>query len=232
MTEYNFFANRAVAKIATGSTTLGDINAAWENGSNTVTFASNCTGTVAIGDYIYNFEDDTVFNASRVASIGGVVNEVVTLEYGYKGTTNAASIGYEATLSTIAVLKGMETTVNYEHVSLYGTDSIIRQDVAKHSAKVEVKIKYAKFDPNPVNDWAQRIIHPTAVTDGTMEDTNTVFLPEVLLLINTGGATPVYQEIMIKDVYFESLPTPMPENEFIVRDLTGEGSNISFRTWS
>ncbi len=64
-------------------------------------------------------------------------------EYTYFGNRGSITVGGE----TIAVLKGIEVNVTFEHEELYGMDSILRQDVAKHTAAVEVKISAAKFDP-------------------------------------------------------------------------------------
>jgi hypothetical protein len=223
MTELSYFANRATVKIVTGATNTnlaGD--ASWNSASTTVTFAAEPTG-ISAGDYIYNSEDDTYFQASRVTSRDGAA---VTLSYNYLGTTDTDAPGYKLVLSTIAVLKGVEVTPRFEIQELYGMDSIIRQDVAKHTTKVEFKIKYAKFDPDPTADWAQYIIHPTAAPDGTIEDTNVVNVNYAIITLTSGTSN---LELMLRNVYFEGLPFNLSENDFIVRDLSGVADSMSVR---
>jgi len=36
----------------------------------------------------------------------------------------------------------------------------------------------------------------------------------------------------LKNVYFEGLPTNLPENDYIVRELNGKGSDIRFRSYT
>src|SRR5574343_703394 len=48
---------------------------------------------------------------------------------------------------SIAAIKGVEMSPEFEHVELYGMEEVTRADVAKHSLKVKVNLKYAKWDP-------------------------------------------------------------------------------------
>jgi len=155
--------------------------------------------------------------------------------FGNRGKLYIKEDAGAGTSQPIAVLKGLECTVNFEHVPLYGTDSIIRQDVAKHTAKVEVKIKSAKFDPDITTGTGLAAIY-AAVLDGhhsgatTITDTNDEALFEVRFFPKGTSATATYMSIIVGNVYFESLPFPMPENEYTVFDLTGVGDNVVFGT--
>jgi len=148
-------------------------------------------------------------------------------EYTYFGNRGSITVGGE----TIAVLKGIEVNVTFEHEELYGMDSILRQDVAKHTAAVEVKISAAKFDPamgaglGEVFGWVLKGVATSTATSIT--DTNTVAVMDVVVTINgTGDATAT--TLTITDVYFESLPFPLPENDFTVFELNGKGTNVTF----
>jgi len=149
-------------------------------------------------------------------------------EYTYFGNRGSITIDGE----TIAVLKGIEVNVTFEHEELYGMDSILRQDVAKHTAAVEVKISAAKFDPamaeglGKIYGWVLAGSAAGAVAT-TITDTNSVAVMDVVVAIKgTNDATDT--TITVTDVYFEGLPFPMPENDFTVFELNGKGSNAAF----
>jgi len=108
--------------------------------------------------------------------------------------------------------------------------SILRQDVAKHSAKVEVSLKYAKFDPTITAStfFPYWVLNPsgTANPSGTIEDTNTEKLFTVTTnWLGTGGRK---VQAVVSNVYFENFPMPLPEHDFVVLDLKGYGDNITF----
>jgi hypothetical protein len=142
------------------------------------------------------------------------------------GTSSSAN----PTVQTLAVLKGVEINTKFEHVELYGMGSILRQDAAKHSAKVQVKIRYAKFDPTVASStfFPYWVLNPTATTtpSGTIEDTNAEKLFTIVAtIVGTGGVT---IQGTVTSVYFEEFPFPLPENEFVVLDMTGYGANLTF----
>jgi hypothetical protein len=136
--------------------------------------------------------------------------------------------------TTLAVVKGVEINVTFEHVELYGFGSILRADVAKHTAKVEVKIKWAKFDPQTATStfFPWWVIDPAGTTSptpqltlGGAQDTNVEKLFKVTAIWNgTGGKTIT---AVVDNVYFEGVPLPMPENDFVVMDMSGYGSTIT-----
>ena len=132
-----------------------------------------------------------------------------------------------AALPEIAVVKGVEVNVTFEHVELYGFGTILRADVAKHTAKVEVKLRWARFNPSLATFWPYWIMNPTATTpaSGSIEDTNIEKMFKVTAVFTgTNGRT---MTMVIDNVYFEGIPFPMPENDFVVLDLSGYGSAIT-----
>ena len=222
MTSTTFFANRATVAIVTGVTEY-DASATFA----ATTGVSNVSaGTYSAGNYLYNKTDDTYFDAARIASFSGTD---AVLEYAYAGTTGASKLVGKLTTTTVAVLKGVEITTAFEHEELYGMDSALRQDVAKHTTGIEFKVSHAKFNPDPAAGWEMDILKP-AGGDGSTSDVNTVFSPYVILTVLDTSTT--YQEIILKNVYFEGLPTNLPENDYIVRELNGKGSDIRFRSYT
>lgn len=108
--------------------------------------------------------------------------------------------------------------------------SIVRQDVAKHSAKVEVKIRFAKFDPTVASStyFPYWILNPTGTTtpSGVIEDTNAEKLFTVVATVTGTGAT--VMKATVTSVYFENVPMALPENDFVVMDFVGYGSAVTF----
>ena len=223
MAESTFFANRAIANVVT-SEAEGDSSATF---AATTSISLADVGTYAAGDYVYNHTDDNQFNLSRVASYDAGT-DVITLEYAYDGTAGTTKSLYKAELTTISVLKGVEITVNWETETLYGFNSIERQDVAKHSVDNEIKVSYAKFDPEETTAWEMNILKP-AGGDGSVSDVNDMYIPYLVVTIEDTGS--VVTEMLLSEVYFENLPTPLPENDFVVRELTGHAKNIKFRSY-
>lgn len=69
--------------------------------------------------------------------------------------------------SPCAVFKGIEITPKYDVAKLYGGGSIFWADLAKHTFRVEVKIKTAKFDTIVGTSFMYSMLNPTA-NDGTV----------------------------------------------------------------
>lgn len=146
-------------------------------------------------------------------------------EYTYFGNRGTLTIDGE----TVAVIKGIEATASYDVEELYGMDSIIRADVAKHTLSVEVSISAAKFDPT-LTEGLGNIFGLTMAGDesgttaSTFTDTNAVAVFDVVFTARGTGAA-YDTQITVTDVYFEGLPFPRPENGFTVFELSGKGSN-------
>jgi hypothetical protein len=149
--------------------------------------------------------------------------------FGNRGTIAVAGVTTYPATQTLAVVKGVELNVTFEHVELYGMSSIIRQDAAKHTAKVEVSIKYAKFDPTLASAAFPFYILDATDVDGTVTgtivDTNIVKLFTVTA-VWTGTAGKIMRAV-VSNVYFENMPLPMPEHDFVVLDLKGYGDGIT-----
>lgn len=128
---------------------------------------------------------------------------------------------------TFGVLRDLEFTVAWEHVPLYGMSSIVREAVAKHSAKVDIKVKFGKFDPTLANDFIGAIINPDTPTAGTMQDTNKVTDSFIIVAGVDNPAGTISFNIRATGVYFESVPVlTLTENEWVMRDFTAVGKNI------
>lgn len=137
---------------------------------------------------------------------------------------------------TLGVLRDLEINVSWEHVPLYGMSSILREAVAKHSAKVDVKVKFGKFDPTIANDFFTHVINPTqwvAFGLGKMTDTNTVETFTFSAEIRSFNTSPTKFSAIVTGCYMESLPLlTLTENEWVARDITMVGSNITIKNTS
>jgi len=147
-----------------------------------------------------------------------------TIAVNVGGTTTGAAV--------LGVVKDVEITVSAEHVNLYGWGSILRQAVAKHSAKVAVKIGYMKFDPVVTTGFQFSMLRPTGAT-GAFEDTNTVqlYCIEGLFVFEPDSTgTPALQHLhaKVENVYFPNFPLKMAEGQWLKVDMTGEGQTVTF----
>jgi hypothetical protein len=150
-----------------------------------------------------------------------------TTFFGNRGTLAVVGASATPASQTLAVLKGVEINVTFEHVELYGMGSILRQDVNKHTAKVEVSIKFAKFDNTLANFWPLYILDSTAsgAPAGTITDSNVEKLWTITAVWT--GTNAQKMTAVVSNVYFENLPIPMPENDYVVLDLKGYGDGIT-----
>jgi hypothetical protein len=147
-----------------------------------------------------------------------------------KGIITVESQSGNPTVLTLAVVKDVEVTTSFEHVPLYGWGSISRVAVAKHTAKVAVKIGWMKFAPAVTGSGASPwfpfwILNPTAGT-GTVSDTNTVKLFKVIVKFQNENGD--YLVATVDNVYFPNFPLKMTEGQWMKVDLTGEGSAVTF----
>jgi hypothetical protein len=148
-----------------------------------------------------------------------------------KGTIAIAGVGGTPASQAVGVAKDVEIVVSSEHVPLYGWGSVKRQAVAKHTAKVSVKIGFAKFDPATSSTiWFPfYAISPTAgAVTSLMEDTNTVKLFDVTITLVNEEASAKTLTIVAKNVYFPSIPLKASEGNWVRVDLDGEGSDITY----
>jgi hypothetical protein len=149
-----------------------------------------------------------------------------TLDVVYK--TAAAS---PVTL-TVGILKGVEIKTEWEHVELYGQDTVFREDVARKNVKVSVNAKFAKFHPNVIGkilgtENADQDIDGETSSGNTMAeitDSNTVPLFDIWGTV-TGKNGEEYP-VKVTNIYWENAPWTAPDGEYSQVDLTGYGDKM------
>jgi hypothetical protein len=105
--------------------------------------------------------------------------------------------------------------------------SIVREGIAKHSAKVDIKIKFGKFDPTLAQDFIGAILNPDTPTAGTMQDTNKVTDTFIIVAGVDNPAGTISFNVRVTGVYFESIPVlTLTENEWVMRDFTAVGKTV------
>jgi hypothetical protein len=156
------------------------------------------------------------------------VTNGTTLAYLYRGAGGTGtSTHYTPYLLT--VLRGLEVNVTWETEELFGTDSLFRVDEGKHHAKVEIKINWSKWDCGVTSDWMMSVLRPSGKT-GAIEDTNTHFTNGAVFTI-LGSDAVGNLEIVCGKTFWTGLPTPFPENDFVVRSITGVATKASFHSF-
>jgi hypothetical protein len=133
----------------------------------------------------------------------------------------------------VAILQEVEFTPSFEHVELYGMESIKRAAVAKHSMKVNVTAKFAAWDPQKdyimwsVLNGTFTTTSTTGVNDsGAYRNKEALFCLVATVTESTNAASTL--TITATGVYFTEVPFKLTQHEFIVRDLKGTASDISF----
>ena len=152
--------------------------------------------------------------------------------YGEMTLYTADDTGANKTEVKVAALKGITITPKLEHVTLYGMERVTRAAVAKHSLNVDVSVEVAMWDPDS-DIILQGVLlgHETTdeITEENMNDAewkNKVCRFNISMkMLDTDGEKTV--TLTAEDVYFESVPYEMKENEFISRNLTGTGASIT-----
>ena len=148
-----------------------------------------------------------------------------------KGTIAVNVGGTSVGAPVLGVVKDVEITVSAEHVPLYGWGSIKRQAVAKHTAKVPIKIGYVKFDPIKTTGYQFSALNPTAA-DGTLLDSNSVqlFCIEATFTFEATSLVPAGEVLHAKvmNVFFPDFPLKASEGQWMKVDMSGEGSDIIY----
>lgn len=137
----------------------------------------------------------------------------------------------------VAALKGVSITPKYEIVTLYGMERVTRAAVAKHSLSVDVSMEVAMWDPD--NDVILKGVllgrnTADAINETNINDVNyknkVAYFGISMDMIDTDGLRKV--TVVASDVYFESVPYELKENEFITRNLSGTGKSMDIKLYS
>jgi len=160
--------------------------------------------------------------------------------YGSMTMTVASYKGAEANGTAtveVAALKGISITPKFEHVTLYGMERVTRAAVAKHSLNVDVSVEVAMWNPDSDHILKGVLLGrydpASTVTKDHINDArwkNKVARFNISMeMIETDALRKVV--LVASDVYFESVPYEMKENEFISRNLTGTGKSVYVTTY-
>ena len=138
----------------------------------------------------------------------------------------------------VAALKGISIVPKFEHVTLFGMERVTRAAVAKHSLAIDVSVEVAMWNPDSDHILKGVLLGrydpASAVNKTNMNDPrwkNKVARFNLSMdMIDTDALRKV--TLVASDVYFESVPYEMKENEFISRNLTGTGKSVFVTTYS
>jgi hypothetical protein len=126
---------------------------------------------------------------------------------------------------TIAALQGITVEPKYEMVELYGMEDLRRASVARHSLKVNVTVKYAKWDAA-----ADTLFNQVVGSDFTSASKN---IPPMFSLVAafkslpaSAGESQQTQTYTVSDIVFDGVPINMNQNEFITREMSGTGRMV------
>lgn len=144
-------------------------------------------------------------------------------DYRYFGAKATITVGG----TSITGIKEWSVTPRFDHVEDYDNSSVFLGEVARIKGRVEVKLKFAKWDPT-VSGTLFDILNPTG-GDGTMEDTNECAKLEVVVAFQSfGGATTT--TITVADVRFDALPFAGMLDQWNAMELSGIGTSATIAT--
>ncbi len=132
----------------------------------------------------------------------------------------------------VGVLKGVEIIAEWEHVELYGQDSVFREDVARKNVAVSVKASMAKFHPNIIGkilgteNTDKDIDGGSSSGDTQAEITDSNTVPLFDLQGDLTGKNAEAFKGKVTNVYFENAPFTAPDGEYVQVDLTGKGDKL------
>lgn len=133
---------------------------------------------------------------------------------------------------TVGILKGVEIKAEFEHVELYGQETVFRECVARKNAKVAITANTAKFHPNIIGkilgtENADEDIDGGADAGNTMAeitDSNTVPLFDIWGTVT--GCNDEEYDVKVTNIYWEGAPWTAPDGEFSAVELTGFGDKM------
>jgi hypothetical protein len=141
--------------------------------------------------------------------------------------TSYASV---ALADLFTVDRGFEVTLGWETAELYGTDSVLRVDEAKHTVRPVAKLKGCKFYPDNsgtggIMDMILNTLNGAASGSGAIADTNAVYLMDVYIwqTLKPAGVLATQFSLEVLNAYIDGVTFPFPENDFITLDLTFKG---------
>ena len=127
---------------------------------------------------------------------------------------------------TLAVVKDVTVSVEWEHAEAYGWGTVQRVGVAKHTQKVSVKVGWIKFAPK-LAEWFPFYIGDSAAGGGTLVDTNAVTLFTITAQFTPLDATGTVKLLRtVTGVYFPKFPITATEGQFMKVDMEGTGVTL------
>jgi len=144
-------------------------------------------------------------------------------DYRYFGAKATITVGG----TTLSGIKEWSVTPRFDHVEDYDNSSVFLGDVARIKGRVEVKLKFGKWDPT-VTGFLFKILNPSGA-DGTTEDTNECAKLEVTVAFTSfGGAKTT--TITVADVRFDSVPFAGMLDTWNPMEISGVGTSATFAT--
>lgn len=140
------------------------------------------------------------------------------------------SMDIDGTTITVGHARNITITPAADHNRFYGPDSITRQDVKRHSFRVNVEVEIAEFTEDMVQYWLQG---DGSTTSTTIIDSNNVvefdLTAEQNMTDHTGSSGDESLKAIVSNVDFPEMPAiDGTENEYMSRQLSGEGDGITF----
>lgn len=131
--------------------------------------------------------------------------------------------------TTVAVVKGWGLTITFDTFPATGMDSIKMKAIARGNAKIEVKFKFLKFNPDVASWWLYDVLDPLGEgTPGEVYDTSRCKFFDIVGQVEAYDGVGAMFKATVKNCTFESIPFSVAENAWTAIDMTAIGQQVEF----
>lgn len=139
--------------------------------------------------------------------------------------------GSVALADELLIVKDFKAEWTSELTPLYGNGSTARQDIARHTAKVDISFKFHKMDISPADSKLASVIASPVSTTVTFEsgngDTSEPVVFDMAVVLDSDESTASNNlKATIYDVAFTNFPISFSDTEWVGFEFTGEGAGI------
>lgn len=131
----------------------------------------------------------------------------------------------------LLIVKDFKAEFQQELAPLYGNGSIARQDIARHTVKVDVSFKFHKMDiSTDDSELMKTIVGGNVATkefDVGANDTSDVQLFDIYAVMDSDEETDLHAlRVTVYDVAFNNFPLAFNDTDWVGFEFTGEGAGI------
>lgn len=146
----------------------------------------------------------------------------------YFGDDATLTVEHGGTAVAVAKARNVMVRAEAEHVELFSTESVTREDVKRREVRVVCEMEFVEFD----EEFAQLWLGGGTAQD-TINDTTDVAVFDVTLEIDMtdhdGQSGSESLKAAVENVHFPEMPlASMTEGEYTAHNVTGRGDAVTY----